>query len=360
MRLRQLDSVRAAAIALVMVQHYGGAALNAHIPIGAGPLGVGCFFTLSGFLITGILMEGFDAGPSLGVAWRNFYGRRLMRLVPAYYAVILLLVLSGIAPIARSWPWHAAYLTNVWEAFGNSSNVFWSLSVEEQFYLLWPAVIAFVPRRWLLPASGGLIAATLAFKLVIVVGGYSTKASDHLLLNNLTLLALGCMLAVVSYRGRPNDFSWHRGRVVPLLTVLAWTSLAVAVATWMVFAKASLVRYFTVDLLCGVFYAWLVLRAAIGFGGPIGWLLDIGAVQYVGRISYGLYLVHDWMPRIVEKLAGPMPKFVAAPIVLTATFAICILSWHFYEQPILRLRRRPAAAPLPTPAMPQLARPPTE
>src|SRR5258705_12804151 len=99
MRMKQLDTLRAFAILLVMVEHFGGKALNDHIPIGAGSVGVGLFFTLSGFLITGILMKSFDTADNKAVAWRDFYIRRLLRLGPPYYAVMAALVVLGLAPI---------------------------------------------------------------------------------------------------------------------------------------------------------------------------------------------------------------------------------------------------------------------
>jgi peptidoglycan/LPS O-acetylase OafA/YrhL len=78
-------------------------------------------------------------------------------------------------------------------------------------------------------------------------------------------------------------------------------------------------------------------------------VFDSPVLQYVGRISYGVYLVHNWIPDVVAKYLGPMPKAEAAPIVLATTFAICILSWHFFEKPILRLKRYFWNAPLDRP-----------
>jgi peptidoglycan/LPS O-acetylase OafA/YrhL len=100
-----------------------------------------------------------------------------------------------------------------------------------------------------------------------------------------------------------------------------------------------MVRYFTNDLLCGTFYAWLVLQAAIGVRGSLAPVFDNGALQYVGRISYGLYLVHNWMPDIVTRLFGPLPKYQAAPLVLAGTFGLCALSWQFFEKPVMGLKR---------------------
>jgi peptidoglycan/LPS O-acetylase OafA/YrhL len=350
--MKHLDTLRAFALLLVMVEHYGGSGLNEHIPIGAGSVGVGCFFTLSGFLITGILLESFDAHvESKRAVWLDFYARRLLRLMPAFYAVILALVLMGIEPIASSWPWHAAYLTNVWIALGHPDNVFWSLSVEEQFYLFWPFVIAFAPRRYLLHAIAALVVFSLLFKLGVWLAGFNTRDVNRLLFGNLILLGAGCALAVVSYRaGRANCLDWYTGHTARWFKFAAWTCLGAAVLSWWFFPKdGGLVRYFTNDLLCGTFYAWAVLQAAMGVGGALRQIFDNVVLQYIGRISYGLYLVHNWMPDVVQKFLGPMPKYEAAPIVLVLTFSVCILSWHFFEKPVLRLKRYFWNARLPRP-----------
>jgi peptidoglycan/LPS O-acetylase OafA/YrhL len=358
MRMKHLDTLRAFAVGLVMIAHFGGKTVNSLIPIGAGSVGVGCFFTLSGFLITGILLESFHSAKSKGAVWLDFYARRLLRLMPAYYLVILALVLLNISPIAETWPWHAAYLTNVWIARGGQENVFWSLAVEEQFYLFWPFVIAFVPRRWLVPTISLIIVLSLLWKLSVLLAGYDTKAVNRLLFSNMVLLSAGCLLAVVSFRdGRSNCFDWFKNNAARGFTIAAWSCLALAILSWLVFPKEGPVRYFTNDLLCGTFYAWIVLMAAIGIKGVLAPIFDNSILQYIGRISYGLYLVHNWTPDVVEKLFGPLPKHYAAPIVLALTFGICILSWHFVEKPILGLKRYFWNAPLKRPAVASRKRP---
>jgi len=123
-------------------------------------------------------------------------------------------------------------------------------------------------------------------------------------------------------------------------TFAAFIALGLAVSSWALFPKeGGLIRYFTNDLLCGTFYAWLVLQGARGVGGAFAPLFDSRTLQYTGRISYGLYLVHNWMPDIVAKFLGPLPKYQAAPIVLAATFGICALSWQFFEKPVMGLKR---------------------
>ena len=341
MRMYHLDTLRAFALGSVMLEHYGGRWINAHFPIGPGTIGVGCFFTLSGFLITGILLQSFDAAERTSVAFGTFYLRRFLRLMPAFYAVILALVLLDIEPIASSWPWHAAYLTNIWIALGHPSNVFWSLAVEEQFYLLWPLAIVVTPRRWLPMVTVILMVLAFFFKVAVYRSGFSLTDARGLLPINFDLLALGCLLAMACYRdGRSNSFEWYSGWIAVAFTTVAWICIALAVVSWEIWGEGSILRFFTNNLLCGVFYAWLVLNAAIGFKGGVGALFNFKPLQYVGQISYGLYLVHNWMPKIVEKYAGNLPRMETGAIVVTATFAVCILSWHFLEQPILRLRHR--------------------
>jgi peptidoglycan/LPS O-acetylase OafA/YrhL len=342
MRFPQLDSLRALAIGAVMFEHYAGERLNNYFPLGAGFTGVGCFFALSGFLITSSLLYELDHEPGgKASAWLKFYGRRALRLFPAYYACILILVLLNVEPVVSSWPWHAAYLSNVWVAMGNPILDFWSLAVEEQFYALWPFVIAFTPRRYL-PAV--IILSTVVLSLVIKASldsmGVPHKPIQTLLFAKTPELGLGALLAFISYRaGRPGDMSWCTGVVARRFTIVAWTCLAIAVLGWAVYDGGGRFRYYLNDLLSGIFFIWVIAQFAIGVKGPLGAFLSHPAPQYVGQISYGLYLVHNWVPKILEQYFGEIPKLLAAPIVLAVTFGVCALSWHFYEKPILSLKR---------------------
>jgi peptidoglycan/LPS O-acetylase OafA/YrhL len=342
MRLTQLDGVRAIAIGAVMIEHFGGRGLNSLIPVGAGSAGVALFFVLSGFLITSILLNDFDhSTESRGRIWYNFYMRRALRLIPAYYAWLLVLVLMDVQPIADSWPWHAAYLTNVWIALGNPENVFWSLAVEEQFYLFWPFVIVFVPRR-VLPHAIILttIGGSLLFKFAAARAGIDSNTIQTLLLSNMTELGIGALFATVCYRGgKPYQFDWYTPAVHRVFSGAALGSVAIAVGAWMLWGTGGAYRYYLNDFVCAIAFIWLIVNASIGFGGLFGWFLEHPAVQYVGRISYGLYLTHNFMPDILERWVV-LPKWQAGPIVLAMTFGVCTLSWYLLEQPVLRLKSR--------------------
>lgn len=362
MRISQLDTVRALAIGAVIVEHYGGRGLNRWFPMGAGSLGVGLFFCLSGFLITSSLLTEFgDSGLKRREVWADFYMRRLLRLAPAYYGWLLVLVVLGIEPVASSWAWHAAYLSNVWHSLGNPMLDFWSLAVEEQFYVIWPFVIAFTPRRWLpLAVILSTIVGSLVFKAGAAVMGVSSDTIQTLLFSNMTELGTGALLALVcTRRGREFDFTWYQGSTRRWLNIMAVVAFLNASLAWYIVSTKGMYRYYFNDMTCSVLFLWVIINAGVGFKGVLGWIFDNKALQYVGRISYGLYLTHNFVPDILVKYFGVMPKIILGPASLGLSLLICALSWKFYEQPILRLKERfrPRRRPRALPAEPRTTKP---
>lgn len=353
MRLPQLDAIRAIAIGLVIIEHYGGRSLNLHLPLGMGSLGVGLFFCLSGFLITSILMAEYATGLPKKEIWTNFYVRRFLRLMPPYYAWIAILVLLGIEPVASSWLWHVAYLSNVWNALGNPLLDFWSLAVEEQFYLIWPFVLALTPRRYLLPTIFlGTVGLSTLFKAGMAQAGFTGDTIQTLLLTNLCELGTGSMLAVTCFRkGKPYDLSWYTPRCHRMFTILAALALAEAVSGWYLWGTKGPFRYYINDALCAVPMAWLVLAATRGIKGLPGKFFDNRAVQYVGQISYSIYLTHNFIPDIVKAELGDLPRWQLGLISISLTLIITSLSWFYFEKPILKLKRyfitKPAKATQP-------------
>lgn len=341
MRLAQLDAVRAMAIALVIVEHYGGKAINSHFPLGAGSLGVGLFFCLSGFLITSILLSEFSKDePPISVLM-NFYARRFLRLVPPYYAWIAILVILGIEPVASSWPWHVTYLSNVWNALGHPILDFWSLAVEEQFYLLWPFVILLTPARLrLIVIISSTIFFSLLFKFAMAELGYSGNTIQTLLFTNLSELGVGALVGALAFRhAQPFDFSWYTPKIDRAYMAICGTSIGVAILAWYLWGTGSAFRTYINDVACALPMAWMVIRSAIGFTGPFGAVLDNRIIQYIGRISYGIYLTHNFVPEILRSFFGEMSRPMLGVSSMALTLIITTLSWHYFEQPILKLKR---------------------
>ncbi|EWY38215.1 hypothetical protein N825_14565 [Skermanella stibiiresistens SB22] len=342
-----LDALRGAAILLVLVEHFGGQGLNALIPIGAGSLGVHLFFVLSGFLITGQLLDAFHGnrpGP-LSTKLKHFYLRRCLRLLPVYYVTLFFLAVFGIGGIDESWPWHVAYLSNMYAYWGGQLSVFWTLAVEEQFYLVWPLLIMITPFRRLALLCLGAIVLTSLFKIAWLVLDWRNPYGYTLLISNLDLLGMGGLLAVLSFNGQSNDFSWFNQRRTAIgFAILGLGGMATAITLWLIHGGGT-VRYLTLHPTTSVFYGWLVILAANGLPGWLGTIASFGPLRYIGRISYGIYVIHNFLPHILEKpevvaLTGPLSRLEMGMIVIPLSFILPALSWHLMERPIQRLKDR--------------------
>jgi len=238
-----LDAIRGLAIVLVTLYRFGGGGDGAASAIGhnwfvdLGSRGVDLFFVLSGFLITGIL---FDA-KGKDHYFRNFYLRRSLRIFPLYYAAlaVTLLVLPSLLPAsaasfqpamdAQAWLW--LYGGNVWQSFTGEwvlgpLNHFWSLAIEEHFYLLWPAVICFTSRRTAMGACGGLFIGSILARAVWLASGGNNVAAEVFTPLRMDGLVLGSWLALTA-RGA-GGFQWLVGWARPGLVVFGLAALAAA------------------------------------------------------------------------------------------------------------------------------------
>lgn len=341
----QLDSVRALAVLTVLIQHFIPQTQR-WVPLGG--IGVRVFFTLSGFLITGILLKArADAGELLkqarpGILCR-FYIRRSLRIFPIFYLTLLLTGLCGSRPVHEGWRWHVAYLSNVYfflRGAGNDSVThFWSLAVEEQFYLVWPALILSIPRRWL-TATIVLLAATAPIvRAALLYTGHNTWQASVLTPSCLDTLGLGGLLALV--RSSMGVAAARR-----FATTCIWAGFAISVATGavgVVFGWTwTTVTADTATALCSV---WLINGAYDGFTGWAAVLLSWSPLVRLGLISYAVYVVHNFVPSLVDRLplrpialAGSLPGLQLATKAFV-TISLAALSWRYLESPINRLKR---------------------
>jgi peptidoglycan/LPS O-acetylase OafA/YrhL len=339
----QLDGLRAWAVAAVAWSHWLPG-WQFGLPLGAG---VHLFFVLSGFLITRILL-GLRAAPDRPPAIGRFYARRVLRLFPAFFLVLGVAVWADV-PLARAtWPWHAAYLSNLFIAAagqwqGHLSH-FWSLAVEEQFYLVWPWLIVMAPARWLGPIVGATVLAGPIARGVAAWRGLPEPFWALVPAGSADSLGVGAWLALESWRqpavGTPR---LARGRVA-----------AVALAAWLGLALGDLVAPLPAplavwrQLLQGIVFGWIVWRAVDGFAGVVGAALEAGPVVGLGRISYGVYLVHAFAPIVLHGVARtigadalvPTGPVARAAVYAAVTVALAAAMWRLVETPVLSLKRR--------------------
>ena len=339
----QLDGLRAVAVAAVAWSHWLPD-WQVGLPLGAG---VHLFFVLSGFLITRILL-GLRSAPDAVPAIGRFYVRRGLRLFPAFFLVLGLAVWANV-PLARAtWPWHATYLSNLFIAAagqwqGHLSH-FWSLAVEEQFYLVWPWLIVCAPARWLGPV---VVAATMAGPTARGVAAWHGMAEPFWALvpaGSADSLGVGAWLAVASWRSRGAGTPVLARGWVAMAALAGWLGLAVAEAA----APLSMAVLVWRQLLQGIVFGWIVWRAVSGFSGIAGAALGAAPVVGLGRISYGVYLIHAFAPVVVSgvtRAAGADPLATAGPLGRAAVYAVVTIAlaaamWRLVETPFLALKDR--------------------
>lgn len=344
--LTQLDGLRALAVLAVVLTHY---LPERNWPLGVywGGYGVRLFFVLSGFLITGILLRsrGFIAsGQRPSFALRQFYVRRFLRIFPIYYVTLAIIVVLAIPQARASILWNVSYLSNVYFArrgeFDGLTSHLWSLSVEEQFYLFWPWLIFFMPSRFLLPSIVAGIAVAPLFRVIGKVLGANDVALWVLTPALLDTLCLGALLAYVSADSSIRHSSRKNVCRVFLVVGLLLTCL---VEMPSLFPQDSLFAWFAKDLGKGLLFTWMVGSAAQGFTGVAGRILTWQPIVYLGKISYGIYLFHPFVPWICSKLTGA--SFVIGSPVLASffyaaiTIAAASLSWEMFEKRVNDLKR---------------------
>lgn len=335
-----LDGVRAVAIAGVMAQH-------AHLgAVRAGGLGVDVFFVLSGYLITGLLLT--ERRSTGGVQLSSFYLRRAARLYPALLVTVVVGGVLATSDLGRG-PGEtatgglvaAAYVTDVmsftgthaWLVWGQT----WSLSLEEHFYLLWPAALLLMLRR-----GGGRLAwrvalAGAAVGVAVVEAQSSATAADRVLASyqpqtHAAGLLLGCALAFA-----PSPPAWWRHLSLPALAGLVVLFTTVPDFTTVAFHRVALPLTWA---------ATGLLLVALERGGAGGALLAAEPLRTIGVVSYGLYLYHETVFALVSTHLHGQPRAVVVSTEMAAALILAVASYYLMEQPIRRrAHRRKASAP---------------
>ena len=332
--LPMLDGFRAvAAFSVVLAHGYGVAIFD----------GVTAFFVLSGFLITTLLLREREATGSVSVP--AFYLRRTLRIFPAYYACVLAsYVIDRVA--GNPWPdglaaSAATYLVNYFNAFNGHPNTsiahMWSLGVEEQFYLLWPAIFIGLARFGVPALRAGLIVLIVfgvAWRSALYFSGvvgqaYLYNAFDARFDN----LAIGCLLATVA--GDPRTAQFARRVAAAAWMPFVTLGLMVLVLTAMSSTARHLIGFTAYAALVAILIVQLLqLRSSVLWR----WL-DFRPVRFLGTISYPIYLYHGWGLGLGEWLTGVphLGRFIAGTLL---TVAGAVASYYIVEQPFLRLKER--------------------
>ena len=359
-QMPELDTLRGVAVSLVVLFHsfgflYGLRGLSGIPKIlvaltMGGWVGVNLFFVLSGFLITGILLD-TKSRPDY---YKRFYFRRALRILPLYYAVlVLLLVLVRAGLVARHVSWaflglSSVYLSNVTVLLGvpMQYGVLWSLAVEEHFYLLWPAAVRALSRRKVIVCAATVVVVCLLLRMLYcalgwVGGGYTWLSADG--------LAMGAALAAVA-RGTGDT-----RKLVRRFSVLAFLACSVLFLLGAPFG-ILLARHFlgvtlrdtAIDLFFAAAVGWTLLA------GTSRWrqFANLRPLQFLGKISYGIYLTHmlifevvahftlRYWPRLQPSAGHFSLMLLQFCVAGSLTIAVTYLSRRYFEEFFLRMKDR--------------------
>lgn len=299
-------------------------------------MGVDLFFVLSGFLITGILL---DTRPSQAY-FRNFYARRCLRIWPLYYSVLL--IMFALVPLLR--PQNAAEIfhrSNPWWSYPfflqnflvadpalgvGPLGVSWSLAVEELFYLVWPAFVRFLSGKQLQALAWGVLLASPFLRFFFVSRGWLIYSNPFCRIDG---LMAGALLAILVGKS-----SFAPGRWLPPAWIAVLLSGPLAIV-----AELHDARWLTFSLDTLAFAGFLYLAM---FSGS-AWLkvcMTNRFLMFSGTISYGLYLLH----KLPEDAFKTSPLYWAHPhlafwAALVLSYALAFASWNLLEKPFLRLKR---------------------
>ena len=352
-----LDGLRGVAILLVLVYHFVSS-MDAEFVVNQriarwtqlGWSGVDLFFVLSGFLITGIL---YDAKGTSGF-FKNFYSRRALRIFPLYYAALAIVVLMtpllirlDLAGTANP-AWISIYATNIvislkgFGAFGILDH-FWSLAVEEHFYLVWPAVVFCLNRKGLMVAAACACVIAPLLRFAMADGGMELPAGAYILTPmRMDSLAAGAYIALF-VRG-PNGM---KGLVKPaaMLGVAALVSfLALVLIRQTKNPSDAMLGTLGLSLLWIFFGSVLILTLN---WQPLKALMSLPVLRWLGKYSYGMYVwhpiifmlvFHNDFARHIRNGVGPLQAALSGATGLALMFIVTLLSWNLLEKQFLKFK----------------------
>lgn len=360
-----LDGIRFFAVMLVLVDHWSGDAL----PFPGSYLGVCLFFVLSGFLITRILLNSKkrdeEAGRTHSFSLKQFYIRRTIRIFPIYYLTIGILYIVNISPVREKFWWLFTYNTNNYIAINEkwlgSVDHLWSLAVEEQFYLFFPFLILFLNWKNLVKMLYFCIVASVVLRLFFFMRGDEWMRAYVLVFTCLDAFGIGGLFAYYAWKGNERLVTIFSSWLPILGTLVAY----IAVVLWGKnlseqhnLATDVLLRFFESTLSIAIIGK--IVTNEVRSSKSTDWFIRVlsnSAVVYVGQISYGIYIYHNFVYNfyhsspaspIVKLLSGmeaaiPDPLlFIVLKIVLLfgITCGIATLSWFLIEKPINKLKNR--------------------
>ncbi|MGZ4816822.1 MAG: acyltransferase family protein [Terriglobales bacterium] len=349
-QIPELDGVRGIAILLVMICHSAVWLSNSALRsvLVEGRIGVDLFFVLSGFLITGILLNSQQQRRAL----RNFYVRRALRIWPLYFAFLLMTFVVArrmVPPHVAVWPY--LLLIQNFFYFANAGPLLdptWSLAVEEQFYVLWPWIALRVSRKTVLKICCAVLVVSPVLRCALRLAGGSEEFVYANTLCRLDGIAMGGLIAAWV---RIEGYEVERLKTFARIGMISG-GIGTALCSGMAVPFATELSYSFVAITFGGLLAWAL--AAQGSELMTARALRSYGLTAMGRVSFALYLfnlpIYTFMHgHLASRFLLFMPAAIAGVIRVVAGNVLLLVaagvSWKFFEKPILRLKARLAPGP---------------
>jgi peptidoglycan/LPS O-acetylase OafA/YrhL len=351
--IKQLDSLRGLAVVLVVFSHWmpNDSLFNTYPN---RPFDVDFFFVLSGYLITNILLISRNKAEELGISknlvFKNFFLRRAIRIFPAYYLCVFIIVAFHLTDVIRTDIRHEliyclTYTINLyfWDLkyWGDLTTHFWTLAVEEQFYLIWPWVILLVKKEYVLYPIIGFILLGFVSQCMITDMEFGYLPTNTCF----DSFGIGGLISWITIY-RPQ----YIPRMHKIFRVLALTSLALF---FIVILTGNTVFIAPQRTLRSFMVAWVIvyiIYKADTSQFKLAFLFNNGVLVFLGKISYGIYLYHLFLPWDLQLLDNTINKYLPASALkyinyiyfaenITLLILISWLSYQYFEKPINGLKR---------------------
>ncbi|WP_018344800.1 acyltransferase family protein [Cytophaga aurantiaca] len=346
--IKQLDSLRAIAVTLVIFSHWctpDKTSYYNHWHGVIGPLGVDIFFVLSGFLITKILLEQrfkkneFETTNSQLQLVQRFYIRRILRIFPIYYLFLLLISIYDLyifGTLKYEMGFYYTYTSNYYQYFDNPENMtlghLWSLAAEEQFYLIWPWLMLFVPQSKILRVI-------ILFIFVGVISQYllhSVYNHRYMTICCFDAFGAGALLAWIAISKE------HLLKKVEKISMYGAIIAILLIAFGILFPDFNVVPLRVKNTFIA-FYLIVFLYQNQNNSFKWSLLFNNSALIYIGKISYGIYLFHMSIPHIWNyipvRITQELPVILIWVLNALMLIAVASASYYIIEKPFLKLKK---------------------
>ena len=344
-RIKGFDGLRALSALFVFSEHKIR-------DVGAGAIGVWIFFCLSGYLIVGILQRarrGLELVPNASAprALLDFWRNRALRILPIYYLVVVAVFALTHIESPRGFPYYFCYVQNFYIAFVTHQwspiTHFWSLAIEQQFYVLVAPVLIFLSARLHRSFLVALLVFCVGFTLIARHLPWDPMALSLMPPESFAFIALGG-IASLSESTDTGFGILSRGTVAAVAGVIFAAVFVGTRATYDSHAGTPESIYLLGLLACGSLVAWTARQ----HDSRVVRLLELAPLRWLGTISYGFYVYHPLVPerwRVARWLPGvsAIPPVVWVALELAVALAAAHLSWTFFERGFLRLKRKKSA-----------------